>query len=441
MSRLSGWCPILSIALVVASAGCGAAEEEDRYAAADAVGTLAFQPAESGDWPWWRGPNRDNTAPGETIPDEWSDAKNVVWKTPVSGRGHASPCVVEDRVVLATADEDEKVQSVIGFDRATGRQLWKTELHRGGFDPKAHRKNTQASSTVASDGERLFASFLNDGDVILTALDFAGEQLWRTTVEEGFESYYGYSASPAIHGNYVIVAADHQGGGCLAAIDRRTGEVAWKTNRPAFTNYASPIVLTIDGNEHLPIAGADRVMSYDPATGRESWSVAGTTKACVGTVVQAGNLLFASGGYPGKETLCVRVGDSSEVVWRHGVKAYVPSMLVHDGAAYLVTDNGILYCWDAETGAERWRERLPGGDVSASPILVGGHVHVTNEKGTTWVFQPDAARFRLVAKNQLGDEAFATPAVCGGRMYLRVADSSSGARQETLYCIGHAAEE
>ncbi|MEX0701256.1 MAG: PQQ-binding-like beta-propeller repeat protein [Planctomycetales bacterium] len=431
---------LLSAAVLAFAPGCGAAEE-DRQADASAVGTLEYRPAERGDWPWWRGPHRDNAAPGERVPVEWSDTKNVVWKAPVPGRGHASPCVVKDRVVLATADEEREIQGVVAFDRATGRQSWRSDLHRGGFDGELHRKNTQASPTVASDGERFFAAFLNAGNVILTALDFDGKQLWQTTVEEDFDSYYGYSASPTIHGNYVIVAADHQGGGCLAAVDRRSGEIAWKTNRPAEVTYASPIVLALDGRDQLPIAGANRVASYDPATGKQLWSVAGTTKACVGTAVQAGDLVFASGGYPGKETVCMRADGSGEVVWRNGVKAYVPSMLVRDGCAYLVTDNGVLYCWDAETGKEHWKQRLGGGDVSASPVLAGEHIHVSNEAGTTFVIKPGPARFELVAQNQLGDEAFATPAVCGDRIYLRVADGSTGRRQESLYCIGSAPAE
>lgn len=413
------------------AAGCGAAEPERAT-----IGALDYRPAEARDWPWWRGPNRDNTAPGETIPTEWSETRNVIWKVPVPGRGHASPCVVRDRIVLASADEAAEIQFVVAFDRAGGAQLWRTDLHRGGFDGKLHRKNTQASSTIASDGERLFAAFHNAGNIILTALDLDGRELWRTIVEEGFQSYYGYSASPAIHGDFVIVAADHQGGGSLAALARRSGDIVWKVNRPAVVTYASPVVLSIGGKDLLPIAGAEKVVSFDAATGRELWSVAGTTKACVGTVVRAGDLLFASGGYPGSETVCVRAGGTGEVVWRNKVSTYVPSMLVHGGCAFLVTDKGILYCWDAETGRENWRERLAGGEVSASPILVGRHVHVTNERGTTYVFEPDPAGFRLVARNQLADEAFATPAVCGGRMYLRVADSSSGTRKEFLYCIG-----
>ena len=110
-------------------------------------------------------------------------------------------------------------------------------------------------------------------------------------------------------------------------------------------------------------------------------------------------------------------------------------MLLHEGHLYAVNESGIGYCWDAATGEERWKKRL-GGSYSASLVLVEGNIYVTNETGRTTIFAADPNAFSLVAENELGDEAFATPAICGGRLYHRVASRSSAGREEWLYCIG-----
>jgi hypothetical protein len=127
------------------------------------------------DWPWWRGRNRDGIASADQQPPlHWSATENVLWKIPVPGRGHASPTVVGSRIFLATADEKQEVQSVLCYDRATGRELWKVDVHTGGFDRRGHQKSSQASATVACDGQRVFANFLHDGAIYTTALDLDG---------------------------------------------------------------------------------------------------------------------------------------------------------------------------------------------------------------------------------------------------------------------------
>jgi outer membrane protein assembly factor BamB len=162
------------------------------------------------DWPWWRGPTRNGVAAaGQGVPLEWGPAKNVLWRADVPGRGHASPTVIGKLVVLATADEDRQTQSVVAFDRDTGKRRWMTEISRGGF-PKIHPKNTHATPTVGSDGRLLFAVFHHDDRLTLAALDMQGEIAWEREVgpyvPQRYE--YGYAASPLVHGSLVIVAAD-----------------------------------------------------------------------------------------------------------------------------------------------------------------------------------------------------------------------------------------
>ncbi|MEX0727803.1 MAG: PQQ-binding-like beta-propeller repeat protein [Planctomycetaceae bacterium] len=400
---------------------------------AAAAVAVAEPETDAADWAAWRGPNGDGTAPDQTIPLAWDDPKNIVWKVKVPGRGHASPTVVENLVVLATADEEAEVQSVVAFNREHGEQVWKTDLHTGGFERRMHDKNTQATSTVAYDGEKLFAAFLNDKKISVTALDLNGNVLWQKDVG-GFTAKFGYSASPTIYKGLLIVAADNPGGGWLAALNRETGDVVWLKKRPAVATYASPIVFDVGGKDQLVIAGADQIVSYDPNTGEQIWAVDGTTEACVGTVVRHGELVYASGGYPGKETICIHAG-TGEVVWRNDQKSYVPSLLQFDGYLYAVDDGGVATCWNAETGEEQWKQRV-GGNFSASPLLVGENIIVIDEAGKATVFKADPETFDRVAEHQLGDEAFATPSVSVNRLYLRVAQREDDMRQEYLYCIG-----
>lgn len=358
-----------------------------------------------------------------------------MWKTPVSGRGHSSPTIVGDRIFLQSADEQSQAQFVLAFDRKSGDQLWKTEVSQGGL-PKAHNKNTHASPTIACNGRLLFASFVHHDAVHLFALDMDGNELWKQKLGSfAPQKYqYGYAPSPTLYGSNVIVAADTDVGGFITARSQSDGSEVWTTQRPGELSYSSPIVTTIAGKDQLLISGGYKIRSYDPETGSENWSVDATTMATCGTIVWDGSMVFASGGYPKAETVGVRA-DTGQVVWRNGQKCYEQSMLAFGGHVYAVTDRGFAYCWDALSGDEKWRGRL-SGPISASPILAGGNIYLSNEAGTTYVFKGSSDSFELVAENQLGDEAFATPVICSGRIYLRVADSSGGSRQEYLYCIG-----
>lgn len=392
--------------------------------------------AARGDWPAWRGPNHNGIAEGKAPPTEWSDRKNVVWKTPVPGRGHSSPTVFGNQIFLATANESDQTQSVVCFDRDTGKPQWQTVVGRGGF-PKIHNKNTHATQTVACDGERLFITFFNNDSIQLTTLGLDGKQQWQKVCAPFRpKAYlYGYAASPLIYKANVIVVGDCDTGSFLTAYDRKSGEVAWRGSRPAKLSWSSPIVANVAGREQLLLSGCEMVTSYDPDTGRELWKTAATTSATCGTMVWEGDLVFASGGYPKAETVCIRADGSGRIVWKNIQKCYEQSMLVQGGFVYAVTDVGVGYCWKADDGQEMWKSRLQG-PVSASPILAGGNIYASDERGTTFVFRANPKEFELVAQNQLGTESFATPTICGGQIYLRVAQGSGGGRQEFLYCIG-----
>jgi hypothetical protein len=424
-------CRVLTLVLLILST------TETSVLRAQEKGLADFpQLAAARDWPWWRGPTRNGIAEG-SAPVEFGDDKNLAWKTAVPGRGHSSPTVVKDRIYLSTADEKEQVHSIVIFDRATGKQLDQIELNRGGFPARNHAKNTEATPTIASDGERLFVTYYHHDQIELIALDLAGKPAWRKFCGKfnGKPYEYGYAPSPLIYQGNVIVSAEWFGEAFIAAYDRASGAEIWRTARPRTISFSSPVVGHVAGKDQLLISGADEVTSYDPADGKKLWSVQGTTLATCGTLVWDGDIVYASGGYPKAETLAVKADGSGEVLWRNNQKCYEQSMLATGGYLYCLTDQGVAICWRGESGEEMWKQRLKG-PVSSSPVLAGGHIYQANELGTHYVFKLSPEKLEIVAENQVGSESFATPSICGGKIYLRAATREGGKRQEYLYCFG-----
>jgi len=416
--------------------GCGrpkgppvpATSEITAPAASAESAELKFDPE---DWPMWRGPQVDGIATGPAAPTRWTETENVAWKARIPGRGHSSPIVINDRIYLETADEQAQVQSVLCLDRADGSILWQTPLFEGRFETEMHKENTQATSTVASDGEHVYALFLNDRRIWATALDREGHKVWQTEVGS-FAAKFGYSASPILYRSLLVVAADHRQGGFVAGLNRQDGSIVWRKPRPEKASYASPRVVTLGGRDQLVIGGCNLVSSFDPLTGQALWSTSGTSEAGVGTPVVIGDRVFASGGYPERETIAVNPDGS--VAWRNRDRSYVPSLLAVDQAVYMVNDDGMAICFDPATGATRWKQRL-GGNFRVSPVASGGNIYSTDMSGKTTVFRANPDAFEPVAENTLGTEGFASPAISRGELFLRVADSSQGPRQEWLYCI------
>ena len=379
----------------------------------------AFKIAED-DWPWWRGPFSDGRSRDRQVVTRWTATENVVWKTQVPGRGHSSPIVVSDRVFLTTADEEAKKQLSLGFRRKTGELLWSTVAHEGEFLPK-HPKNSHASATPASDGERIYCVFINRDALYALATDFDGRIVWQTRVGS-FKSQHGYGSSPVLHKGLVIVNGDSLKGCVIAALHRDNGKVAWQVDRPTTGrngSYATPIVATLAGRAQLLLTGMGEVRSYDPDSGRLLWSCSGPAEVTACTPAFSDSLVFATGGYPEKEILAIRAdgkGDvsKSHVAWRtnKGV-SYVPSPIYLDGKLYVISDNGIVSCFEARTGKQVWQNRVEG-EFSASPVLVGDLLYCTNEAGKTFIVKI-GREFEIVETNDLADGGFGTPAVCGGR--------------------------
>jgi outer membrane protein assembly factor BamB len=341
--------------------------------------------------------------------------------------------VAGNAVYLATCDEGDGSQSVLAFDRSTGSLLWQQQIHATGGMRKNER-STAASATLACDGQAVYVAFPNADRLVATALTIDGRQLWQTTISD-YVVHQGYGASPLLYGSTVIVAADNKGGGALAALDRASGEIVWRVPRPKTPNYPSPIVHRLFGRDQLIMTGCDKVVSYDPATGEVIWEIEGATTECVTTTVTDGERVYSSGGYPRNHVAAIRADGSGTIDWDINQRLYVPSMVYREGHLYAVLDAGIAVCWEAATGKERWKQRL-GGTFSASPVLVGNTILVTSEEGLSHLFRATPDGFESLGENPLGDQVFASPAVCGGRIYFRVADFEGDIRSERLVCVG-----
>ncbi len=426
--------------VLVGLLGCNSREMvvEEIVAAKGAVSGNAIE-FRSSDWPQWRGPGIDGAAANQVVPTQWDESQSVAWQSDVPGQGHGSPILIGDLVILATAiEKPEQKQLVVAYDRSTGERRWLKDVHVGGFASKKeiHHKATYANSTLASDGERVFAAFFNSGAIWLTALDLRGEQVWQTRVCP-FKSKFGYAPSPVTYKSLVILAADHMGGGCLAGLDRESGELVWLKKRPAVSTYSSPLVAEIAGQDQLVISGCDQVSSHDPATGQLLWSCNAVTQATCGTVVTDGQNVFASGGFPDRQTVCIRGDGSGEIVWQNNARLYEPSLIYDQGNLFGVTDKGIAHCWDAANGEEKWKERLKG-EFSASPVVCNGLIYVPNLNGQTFVFEADSESLKEIAVNDLGNNVYASPAIAGGDLVLRVGFGEAGGRKEKLICLRNA---
>lgn len=393
----------------------------------------------SSDWPAWRGPTRDGiAASSQNPPLHWSETENILWKSPLPGRGHSSPTVVGERIYLATSDPDKTSQSILCLDRHTGKILWQSEAHATGADPGHHANSSAASSTVACDGERLYINFLNNGAVHTTAFDLAGKKLWQRKICD-YVTHQGFASSPVLHNNLVLISADHRGGGTLAGLDSKTGQILWTVPRPKIANYTSPALISVNGRSQMVIAGCNLVTSLDPMNGKKLWEIDGSTEECVTTAVTDGHRVFISGGYPKNHTAAIEADGSGKIAWQNTARVYVPSMIAKEGLLYAVLDAGMAVCWKSDTGEELWKERL-GGDFFASPVMVGDRIYATNLRAKTYVFEAKPNGFKPLAENQLADEQYASPTICGSRIYLRAA-TRAAQRHEYLYCIASPATE
>jgi hypothetical protein len=406
--------------------GCGgqSAVDEISLDGNTNLNELAQPSYESGDWPCWRGPTGNGMASGPAPPADWSRKKHLRWQVDLPFSGHASPTVIGSQVIIAAADVKKEAELIASYDRSTGKKQWQTTIHQKGF-MRIHAKNSHASATPATDGSRIFAVCMIQEGIWVTALDMTGKQLWQTKAGP-FQSRHGYGSSPVLYKSLVIVAGDGDGAGFLAALHRQTGKLVWRVRRSQESSFCTPIIAHIAGRDQLLMSGQKKVISYDPANGKSLWQSTGPATATANTMAWNDQLVFASGGYPQRNIMAIRADGSGDIAWESPIKVYVPSMLVIKDHLFVIQDDGIARCFQANTGKLIWKQRL-GGGFSASPTYADGHIFVPNEQGILFTFKP-AATFKLLAKVDLEDRCFASPVITNGNMFLRT--------ENQLLCVG-----
>ena len=432
-----------------------------------AVSTWAAGPADEAAsyWPQWRGPHATGVATQGDPPVQWDDRKNVKWKIPIPGKGHASPIVWGDRIFILTAIETDKVGqseekegpaprtrrgpptvktknlhkfAVLAISRQDGKILWQRtsceELPHEG----THATGSWASNSPVTDGQYVYAHFGSRG---LYCFDMEGNPQWdkdlgRMTVKLGF----GEGSSPVLCGDAIVINWDHEGDSFIVALDKKTGREKWKVDRDEASSWATPLVVEADGKLQIITSATNRVRGYDPAGGDLLWECGGMTRNAIPSPVGAGDVVYVTSGFRGSALQAIRlsgargdVSGSRAIVWTHNKDTpYVPSPLLYGGMLYLLKgNNGVLSCFNAETGDPHFsRQKLDGiQGVFASPVGAADRVYVVGRKGTTLVLKR-GPKYEVLSSNRLDDDFTASPAIVGGEIYLR--------GHKALYCIANA---
>ncbi len=424
---------------------------------------VAFPLAAADDWPFFRGPQAGAVADDPALPDQWSETENVAWKTPIPGLGWSSPIVWGNHVFVTSAvsggveaapapglydpgDENGKTRAaaahrwmVHDVDFDTGRIRWSREL-RAGLPPIfRHLKNSFASETPVTDGERVYVFFASGG--VLAALDFSGTPVWSQTLDVvNGRQEFGTAASPVLHGERLFVVNDNTRESFLAAYDKRTGKQLWRVVRDEVENWSTPFIWENALRTEIVTAGWRKVRSYD-LDGRLLWELTGMTVNTVPTPFARHGLLYVSSGYPGgnpRPVYAIRPGASGDISLAPGqvssqhiawyqplLGTYQTSALVYGDYYYTLLDRGFLLCHDARTGQQiygRQRISAESGGFTASPWAYNGKIFLLSEDGDTFVVEAGPA-FKLLGRNRLDEMSLATPAISRASLILRTQSS------------------
>jgi outer membrane protein assembly factor BamB len=415
-------------------------------------------------WPSWRGPGALGISSETGIPAQWDLSKNIKWKVEVPGLGHSSPIVWGDKIFVTTAvnsntaednfqkgfpmvnrkpDTGDISWKVLCFDKETGKLLWeKTAVTRKPVNGR-HIKNSYASQSPVTDGIYVFAFF---GDQGMYCYDFKGKLIWSKDLGSfSMRNNWGMGSSPVLYKNYVIQTCDQETGkSFIVALDKKSGEIAWKTERDELSSWSTPFVYDKGARPELIVNATNAVRSYDPQTGKLLWECRGpATSITTPTPTFINGLIIVSSGFirdpvrpitafkpgaAGDITLKPNETSSDAIVWRQQVAApYIPSPLAYNGRIYVVLDQGFIASYDANTGKEIYgKTRIDTTNFSASPVAMDGKIFFPSEDGVVYVIKA-GDQYELLAKNSFDESILASPAISGGKMFIRSI--------KYLYCI------
>jgi outer membrane protein assembly factor BamB len=385
--------------------------------------------ATAGNWARFRGPNGSGTADAEQLPVALGENVNQLWRVELPGGGNSSPIVASNHVYLQCASADGSWRALECLDLQSGRVLWERRLP--GQNAKTHAKNTLASSSAAADERMVVMPFWNGTNLAVSAFDHDGNPLWSCDLGE-YASQHGAGHSPVIVDGRVILAIDQDGKSDVVALSAEKGELLWRTPRPPFrASYSTPILLDRNGAPpEVLVASTAGLAAYDLASGSETWKWSWTSNdkqlRTVATPIISQGMAFVTGGNgPGdRHAVAVRLdgqGDVSKTntVWEtRKLLPYVPGMLARGDYLYFVNDDGIAGCYEARSGKSVWTQRLEGGKVFSSPVLVDGRIYCVTEDGVIFVIAAET-QFSLLGSGRIEDSVIASPAVASGRLLIR----------------------
>lgn len=396
------------------------------------VTSILFSVIQAQNWPCWRGPNGDGTSSEINLPVKWDSITNVLWKSKVPGTGHSSPIIWDEKLFTLTAFTDSHEKILLCYDTKNGELLWQKTIIKSDFENK-HNDNSYASGTPATDGKLVYVSVLDNDDVVVAAYDFAGNQIWIQRPGK-FSSPHGYSCSPALFENKVVINGDSQGEAFVAALSKTDGSIIWKIDhdKPAHS-FSTPIFREIAGKKQMIFCGNKEIASYNPDNGSRYWWVNGPSEDFCSSPVynEKLGLVLVSSAWPQRHLLAVKPdgqGDvtDSKVIWQTTKGAYyVPSPVCTDEYLFTTMTNGQVHCIEVATGNIMWTENL--GKQYSSPVLANGMVYMPNDEGIVTIIKP-GTKFEQIAQNSIGEKMNASPAISNGKIYLR--------GDKHIYCIG-----
>ena len=389
-------------------------------------------PAGGGDWPQFRGPTGEGVSDATGLPLHWSESQNVVWKTPLPGKGWSSPVVLAKQIWMTAARDDGHSLRAICVDSDTGKIVHDVEVFHIESPVHVNAKNSHASPTSVIEPGRVYVHFGTMGTACL-ATDTA-KMLW-TNQNLKLNHMEGPGSSPILYRNLLIVHCDGADVQYVVALNKMTGKTVWKTDRTGppdarpdrRKSFCTPLVIQFKGHDQLISPAAGQIIAYAPATGDELWKVKYDGYSVVPRPVFGHGLIFFSTGFDVPQFWAIRPGDhgdltSTNVAWKVTAQAPLnPSPVLVGDALYIVSDRGVATCLEAESGQQRWRHRL-GGDYWASPIAADGRIYFFSESGASTVIEP-GKEYKELAVNHLDDAIMSTPAIVGHALYIRTVTS------------------
>ena len=411
---------------------------------------VASGPAAS-NWPHWRGPNRNGLVDGSP-PVQWSEQKNIRWKAPIPGMGHATPIVWGDRIFVQTAVRTDKVVAdtgggrrrpppnlfqykVLALDRRTGKTVWEKTVREARPHEGMHRTASFASPSGITDGEDLYAFFGSQG---LYCLDMDGNLKWEKDLGKYWSrAAFGEGASPTIHGNTLVINWDHEGDSFIVALDKKTGRELWRNDRDEVTSWSSPVTVEHGGRTQVIVSASRRTRSYDLKSGALIWECGGLGTNVIPTPLHADGVVYVASGHrsPAMQAISLNrakgdISGSDSVLWSITRDTpYVSSPLLYAGRLFMLKGRGaFLSCYNAGTGKPVFGpKRLDGtGFIYASLVGADDRVYITDLEGRTLVVR-NGPEFEILATNTLDEGSGASPVVVGDALYLR--------GRGHLYCI------